>query len=159
MQDFASESSAGSEKAKKLGLISAGFGRYRTKKDGPVTHKIVEGKLVKRQSSGPKGKESWAEEKAKTGKEKLETNSKVVAMELDWADCDSPKDVHAAVKEINGIAKTSVKVAGKIYTNPNNMYSAKVEGTRLDLKKFLKVYTGNDRSDSELEDWMDNSAK
>lgn len=47
VQDFASESSAGSEKAKKMGLISAGFGRYRTKAGGPITHKLEEGKLVR----------------------------------------------------------------------------------------------------------------
>ena len=46
---FKSESSAGSEKAKKMGLISAGFGRYRSKEGGPITHKVVGGKLVKAQ--------------------------------------------------------------------------------------------------------------
>lgn len=47
LQDFASESSAGSVQAKKMGLISAGFGRYRTKEGGPITHKLEDGRLVK----------------------------------------------------------------------------------------------------------------
>ena len=45
--DMSSESSAGSVEAKKKGLISAGFGRYRSKEGGPITHKLEEGKLVR----------------------------------------------------------------------------------------------------------------
>lgn len=43
---FQSASSAASDAAKKLGLISAGFGRYRSDPYGPVTHTTVKGKLV-----------------------------------------------------------------------------------------------------------------
>lgn len=50
---FESASSAGSEKAKKLRLISAGFGRYRTHSDGPVTHTIVKGGTCCCCRSGP----------------------------------------------------------------------------------------------------------
>ena len=51
------------EKAKKMGLVSKGFGNWAKEKDGPTTHKVKDGKLVPVGDDKKDGEEGDGEEK------------------------------------------------------------------------------------------------
>lgn len=124
---FKSESSAGSEEAKKMGLISAGFGRYRSKEGGPITHKVVGGKLVKAQDSKGSSAELF------------------VVEDLDFASSD---DLADAVKYVRSFG---LKVVDGVEQGINRNPTASVVGTKPKLVKFLKDYSGGDWDDSDIE--------
>ena len=127
---FKSESSAGSEKAKKMGLISAGFGRYRSKEGGPITHKIVGGKLVKAQASGKSPE-------AKT--------SDYVIQNLNFPMCKSVKDMLAHIAK-KGNKKLTV--IGETHATANLPVRCGLTGSKSDLEQFLKIHVKEVPGDS-----------
>ena len=135
---FESASSAGSEKAKKMGLISAGFGRYRSKKGGPITHKVVGGKLSV-------CKVGAASSKVKPAP-KIAASKLYIAEELDFADSD---DLAGAEKYVKSFG---LKAIDGVEYGPNKNPAASVVGTKPQLVKFLKDYFGGDPDESDVEE-------
>ena len=127
---FKSESSAGSEKAKKMGLISAGFGRYRSKEGGPITHKIVDGKLVKAPASGNSSG-------AKT--------SDYVIQNLNFPMCKSVKDMLAHIAK-KGNKKLTV--IGEAHATAHLPVRCGLRGSKADLEQFLKSHVKDVPTDS-----------
>ena len=70
------------EKAKKMGLVSKGFGNWAKEKDGPTTHKVKDGKLV------PVGDDGEEEEKSTTklGGDELSTDTYAKSLKGDETD-------------------------------------------------------------------------
>jgi hypothetical protein len=135
---FKSESSAGSEKAKNMGLISAGFGRYRSKEGGPITHKVVGGKLSVYKGGSASSKVKPAPKGA--------ASKLYVADDLDFAGSDTLADVKAYV------AKYGLKVINGVEDGINGMPTADVVGTKKNIGKFLVDYNGLDLTDDQLEE-------
>jgi len=87
------------KKAKDQGLVSQGFGRWGKSKDGDMTHKTVDGKLV------PAGKDDL--KKQKSDREKEKTQSGTDSSTDDNQQVNDPRDMFDPNLTKTGSSKTS----------------------------------------------------
>ena len=74
------EESDASEEARELGLVHRGFGRYSSKKHGPIGYQTQGGKLVPFVDSGTSPKSNTQDTSGETEKEKEEMRRKLASM-------------------------------------------------------------------------------
>ena len=130
------EESDASEKAKELGLVHRGFGKYSKDEKGKATHKTVDGKLVRFSDPGTEQDKPKGEHGGKTEKEKEEEKRHVKKVKTGLTNVKrvrSEKGKAAYSFKYNGKSNTMVFTKGeyqlmaKKHINPSRIILARIE--------------------------------
>lgn len=134
------EESEASEKAKELGLVHRGFGKYAKDKEGPITYKTSHGKLIKYVDPGTeqdKPKKGTVGGKTEREKEEEKHHKKKPKMGLaNVKRIRSEKGKAAFSFQYNGksneivFTKNEYKLMIKKHVNPSRIILSRIEKTQ-----------------------------
>jgi len=134
--EAAIEESDASEKAKELGLVHRGFGKYAKDEEGKATHKTVNGKLVRFSDPGTEQDKPKGTHGGKTEKEKEEEKRHVKKVKTGLTNVKrvrSEKGKAAFSFKYNGKSNAMVFTKGeyalmvKKHINPSRIILARIE--------------------------------
>lgn len=142
------EESEASERAKEMGLIHKGFGKYGKDKDSPATHKTEDGKLVPFTPASTEGKKKRGVEfSGKTEKEKEEATRHKIKVKTGLTNVKrirSEKGKAAFTYKYNGksneivFTKGEYKLMVKKHIPPSKIILARIEKSQEEKKAAKK---------------------